>query len=201
MCVIAAPVVLPIYLLASFAVIAFEKSGHYIEAAAVTVVAVLAMCYAFLPPGHRRLRLAQEWAAGNEVDRAAALNDTYAYARRPVTRLVAVHAVLSAVLLVVVGAIAGASWSRLAQYAILGGGVGIAVQLIAVHSVVEERCDPSGSRSLATRESVTPCPVHDRRLPLGRTFQCSWSRSRSPRAARCWRPRLSGPPSSPCSGS
>jgi adenylate cyclase len=51
----------------SFVVVAFERSGHYVEAAAVTVVATLVMCCLFLPPGHRRLRLVEHWAAGEEV--------------------------------------------------------------------------------------------------------------------------------------
>ena len=142
LCAIGFPVVLPIYLLGSFAVVAFERSGQYVEAAVVTGVAVLAMSYVFLPPGHRRFRLAQQWAAGHEVDRATALKDTYAYARRPVSRLVAVHAVLAATLLVVVGAVVGAPESRLVQYAIVGTVVGIAVQLIALHSVVEGALRP-----------------------------------------------------------
>jgi hypothetical protein len=38
---IAFPVALPIYLVLSFVVVAFEKSGHYVEAAAVTVDALV----------------------------------------------------------------------------------------------------------------------------------------------------------------
>jgi class 3 adenylate cyclase len=143
MCAVGFAVVLPVYLLASFIVVAFERSGHYIEAAVATVVAVLVMCYAFLPPSHRRFRLVEQWAAGHEVDRATALKDTYAYARRAVSRLVAVHAGLSAALLVGVGAIAGATGSRLVQYAILGTVIGIAVQLIAVHSFMEAALRPA----------------------------------------------------------
>ena len=69
---------LPIYLLAlSLPIVAFEKSGHYVEAAAVTVVAVLVLdCVMFLP-GRRWMRLAEQWAAGHEVDRATALKGTY----------------------------------------------------------------------------------------------------------------------------
>ena len=142
MCAMGFPMVLPVYLLMSFLVVALERSGHYVEAAVVTVVAVLVMCYVFLPPGHRRLRLAQQWAASHDVDRATALKDTYAYARRAVSRLVAVHAVLAAALLVIVGAIAGATGSRLVQYAILGTSMGIAVQLIGLHSVMEGALRP-----------------------------------------------------------
>ncbi|MGA8548390.1 MAG: HAMP domain-containing protein, partial [Mycobacterium sp.] len=143
LCVIGFPVVLPIYLLASYVVVAFERSGRYVEATLVTVVFVLAMSYAFLPAGDKRLRRAEQWAAGHEVDRALALQDTFAYGRRPVSRLVAVHAVLAAALLVVVGAIAGAVSSRLLQYAIMGAVTGITVQLIAAHSVVQGALRPA----------------------------------------------------------
>ena len=53
------------------------------------------------------------------------------------------NAVWGALLLVVVGAIAGASGSRLVQYGILGAAVGAAVQLIAVHSFVEAALRPA----------------------------------------------------------
>jgi class 3 adenylate cyclase len=50
---------------------------------------------------------------------------------------------LDALLLVVVGVIAGASGWRLIQYAILGAAYGAAVQLIAVHSFVEAAMRPA----------------------------------------------------------
>ena len=143
MCATAFAVVLPVFLFTSFVVVAFEKSGHYVGAAAVTVVAVLAMCYVFLPPGGRRFRLVEQWAAGHEVDRAKALEDTYTCALSAVARAVAGNAVLSAVLLVVVGAIAGAMGPRLVEYGILGASTGIAVQLIAIHSFVEAALRPA----------------------------------------------------------
>ena len=42
-CAITFLVLLPIYLVPSFVVVAFEESGRYVEAAAVTVVAVLVL--------------------------------------------------------------------------------------------------------------------------------------------------------------
>ena len=51
-------------LLVSFVVVAFEKSDHYVEAAAVTVVAVLVMTYVMILPGLGRMRLVEQWAAG-----------------------------------------------------------------------------------------------------------------------------------------
>ena len=41
------PVMLPIYLVASFIVVAYEESGHYVEAAAIAVVAVPVLVYGF----------------------------------------------------------------------------------------------------------------------------------------------------------
>ena len=69
---------LQIYLLLSFVVLAFEDSDHYVEAAAVTVVAVLVPVYGTVLPGRGRIRLVEQWAAGHEVDRARALDATYA---------------------------------------------------------------------------------------------------------------------------
>src|ERR1700722_18452024 len=86
-CAITFLVGVPIWLLSSFTVIAFEKSGHYVQAAAVTLVAVLVLqCVAVLP-GYRLFRLAEQWAAGHEVDRATALEATYTYARRAFPRM------------------------------------------------------------------------------------------------------------------
>ena len=69
------------YLFWSFVVVAFEGSGHYVEAAAVTVVTVLVMLYVMLLPGLGPILLAERWAAGHEVDRATALDATYTWAR------------------------------------------------------------------------------------------------------------------------
>ena len=114
------PLMLPIYLSWSFLVVAFEESDHYVEAAAVTVVAVLVLLYVIVLPGLGRIRLVEQWAAGHEVDRARALEATYTYTRGAVVRVVGGNAVWAALLLVVVGAIAGATGSRLVQYGILG---------------------------------------------------------------------------------
>jgi hypothetical protein len=44
-------VLLPVYLVVSLLVVAFEKSDRYVEAAAVTVVAVLVLIYVIVLPG------------------------------------------------------------------------------------------------------------------------------------------------------
>src|ERR1700756_3612355 len=85
-CAIACPVLLPSCLLFSFLVVAYEGSGQYMEAAAVTVVAVLVAVYVSALPGMSRIRLAERWAAGKEVDQATALEATYTWARGAVAR-------------------------------------------------------------------------------------------------------------------
>jgi adenylate cyclase len=142
-CAVSFPMTLAIYLIPSFVVVASEKSDHFVEAAAVTVIAVLVLVYVVTLPGVGKIRLVERWAAGQAIDRASALDATYTYARRAVARAVGVTAVWAALLLVVVGAIAGATGSRLVQYGILGAAFGTAIQLIAVHSFVEVGLRPA----------------------------------------------------------
>jgi adenylate cyclase len=141
-CVISFAVLLPIYLTLSFGVVALEESDHYVDAAAVTVVGVLVLLFVLVLPGLGRDRFGERWAAGHEVDRARALEATYTFARRMVARAVVGNAVLGALLAVVVGAIAGATGSRVVQYAILGAVLLAAIELIAVRSFVEASLRP-----------------------------------------------------------
>jgi hypothetical protein len=84
----------------------------------------------------------EQWAGGHEVDRARALDATYIYARAVAVRAGLGNAVGVALLAIVVGVIAGASGWRLVQYAILGAAFGAAVNLDAVHSLVEATMRP-----------------------------------------------------------
>jgi adenylate cyclase len=144
LCVVGYFVALSVYLpLLSFPIVAFEKSGRYVETAAVTVVAALVHVCLTVLPGRRLIRPAEQWAAGHEVDRATALEGTYSYARRGTRRMLWSTGVWAAALSVVTGVIAGATWSRLVQYGILGAVFGIAVQLIAFHSIVESAWRPT----------------------------------------------------------
>jgi class 3 adenylate cyclase len=140
--VIAYPVALVVYLPLSFLIVAFEKSGRYGEVAAVVVVAVMVLECVISLPDRRLLRPAERWAAGHPVDRATALEDTYAYARSTTTRTVWATGVWAAGLSVFVGAIAGATGTRLVQYAILGAAVGTGAQLIAFHNIMESILRP-----------------------------------------------------------
>ncbi len=141
-CAVMFALFLPAFLILSFIVVAFEKSDRYVEAAAVTVVALpILVCVYVLPGG--RLRLAEQWAAGHEVDRTSALDATYTYSRRAVARGLGGNVVWLALLFVVVGAIAGATEWRLVQYGILGACFGAAAQLIGTHSFTEGAVRPA----------------------------------------------------------
>ena len=194
-------VLMPVYLVLSFVVVAFESSGQYVESAFVTVVAVLVLAYVMILPGLGESRLYERWAAGQEVDRARALDATYAWTRGAVARGVGANAVVIALLFVVVGAIAGASGLRLVQYAIMGAASGIAVVVIAVHSFPEAALRPVRVAITGDTGIGDSCPDLTLLLPPGRTCPCLRVRSRSPSRAPCWRLSLIGPVRSPCSAS
>ena len=135
--------VLPVWLLSAFVVVAFEESDRYAEASAVTVPVVVVMAYVSILPGARN-RLVEQWAAGREeVDRARALEATYAWTREAVVRTAGAGAVSIALLLFVVGAIAGATGSRLVQYGIVGAALGAVSSLVVLHSVMEAATRPA----------------------------------------------------------
>ena len=85
----------------------------------------------------------EQWAAGREVDPGRALEATYTWARGAVVRTVGAAAVWIALLLVVVGAIAGATGSRLVQYGIIGAVLGAVASMIVMHSFVEATVRPA----------------------------------------------------------
>ena len=143
-CAVSFPLMLQIYLLLSFVVVAFEESGHYVEAAAVTVVAMPVLLYVIVLPGLGQSRLVERWAAGQEVDRASGSGGhLHLRSGERLSERLAGNAVWAALLSVVVGAIAGGTGSRLVQYGILGAVVGTAVQLIAIHSFTEAALRPA----------------------------------------------------------
>ena len=187
LCVIGFLLSMWIYLpLLSFPIVAFEKSGHYVEAAAVTVVAVLVMVCIFILPDRHLVDLSN---SGQQATRSIG----QPLLRAPISGLAAtsravwVYGVVAAVLSVVVGVIAGATWSRLLQYGILGAVVGVAVQLIAYQSIVEALMRPPGSPWRVTPGSAIHCRAPGRRLPRGRTWPYLQSRLR-----RRWRRMASG---------
>ena len=143
LCVAAIPVMLAVYLPLSFLVIAFEESGRYLEAAAITAAAIPVLGCITVLPSRRSIRPFQRWAAGDEVDRLTALEGTYHYLRAAGFRAVWAACVWAAVLAAAVGAISGATGWRVVQYGILGAVYGTGVQLIAFHSMMESAWRPA----------------------------------------------------------
>ena len=137
------PLALPVYLAWSLLIVAFEKSDRYLEAAAATVIAVLGYVYVLVLPGRKGVRLIEQWAAGEDVDRATALQATYSYARELIVGGVVATVVWIGALFGGVGMIAGAGGWRVIQYAILGAVAGTAGQVITVHSYVEGALRPA----------------------------------------------------------
>ena len=98
---------LPVYLVWSWSVVAFEKSSRYVEASVVAGVAVLVLAFVLVLPGNRLLRRAERWAAGGAVDRAAsARKDTYTWTRAAGVRSLGLMTVWAALFFVVVGVVA-----------------------------------------------------------------------------------------------
>jgi adenylate cyclase len=142
-CAIGLPLTLPVYLVLSLLIVAVQGSDRYAEAAAVTVAAVPVVWFVVVLPGAGRARLVERWAAGGEVDRADALDATYAWTRRTVGRAVVFNTAWTALLSIVVAAIAGASRSQLVQYGVLGALTGTAVMVSGVHSISEAAARPA----------------------------------------------------------
>lgn len=143
LCAVILPPSLPTYLIWSLVIVAFERSGHYGEAALFALIAVPVRAYLLVLPGLNGLRPVERWAAGRAVDPLMALGATYAYARRTVARGIGSDAVWTALFMVGVGAIAGATGSRLVQYAILGAAVGVATMLMSMHGFAEGALRPA----------------------------------------------------------
>ncbi|OBK72746.1 adenylate/guanylate cyclase domain-containing protein [Mycobacterium sp. 1274761.0] len=159
---------MPTYVIWSFVVVAFEKSNQYLEAAAFTVVAVLVNASVSILPGSRRFQRVQWWAAGRGVDRAAALADTYAWTRAAGVRALIFLPVWTVFLTGIVGAIAGATGTRLTQYGFLGVAMGIAMALIGVHNSVQGAIRPARIALSGTTE------IGDA-LPRPRPTFAAWS--------------------------
>jgi adenylate cyclase len=134
---------LPVYLVWSWGVLAFEKSRHYVEVSVVAGVAVWALAFMAVLPGNRLLRSAERWAAGGAVDRAQALKDTYTWTRAAVVRCWGLMTAWAAVFFVGVGVVVGSTGSRLVQYGIVGAALGLATGLVAVQPFVQGALRPA----------------------------------------------------------
>jgi adenylate cyclase len=131
-----------VYVLWSELLVAFENSDRYLAAAVVTGIAVLVNASVSILPASRMFCRAHQWAAGWEVDRVEALADTYAWSRAARSRAIAFLPVWTALFTVSIGAVAGATGWRLAQYGILGAALGIAMALLGMHTSVQGAMRP-----------------------------------------------------------
>lgn len=134
---------LPVYLFWFFLIVAVEGSTAWVEAAAVTAVAVPVIGYANTRPGVGASRLVERWARGDDVDPAEALRATYTWARAAVGRVAGTNCVVVALVTAIVAAVAGATGTRLVGYAVLGAFVGTAFGLSAAHGFAEAAIRPA----------------------------------------------------------
>jgi class 3 adenylate cyclase len=139
----ALPMMVATYVLWPLVVVSFENSSRYVEAAAVTVVAAVVMAYFLFLPGLGPMRLVEQWAAGSLVDRESALAATYAWTRGAGVRTMVGGPVGLAVLTVTVGAVVGASPSRLVQYGALGAIAGVSSHMLGLHGFQEAMARPA----------------------------------------------------------
>ena len=133
-----------IYVFASFVVVALEKSSRYVEAAGVTAAAVVVLMCLLVLPGRRHFRPIERWAAGEEVDRATALEGTYIWARATIPRAVVGTAVVGR------GSVGRGRCDRRSDRRAASRStqssaqsLGTAVQLISIHSYVEAALRPA----------------------------------------------------------
>ncbi|MFN8043263.1 MAG: adenylate/guanylate cyclase domain-containing protein [Mycobacterium sp.] len=162
------PLAMPIYFLWSFLIVAVQGSSRYLEATAVAVVVGSALLFMVTFSGSGPRRVVERWVAGEAVDRATALEATYAWTRVVVVRSEALNGVGYAVLSVLVGAVAGASFSLVVQYGILGAVMGVVVNLISVHSLPESVVRPA-------RVAIAADMGVGESLPRSRPSFAAWS--------------------------
>lgn len=143
LCVSGCLFAIPNYLVVILAIVAVERSGHYIEATLVTVVSVAVLAVAIGLSARRLIRPAEQFAAGHKVDRVVALQSTYTYARRMSYRVFWTNSIMLGVLAFGVGVITGAPASRLVQYAIIGATYAAAAHLVGFHTASESGWRPA----------------------------------------------------------
>lgn len=140
---IAAALNFVVYLFFAMLIVAFERSDRYAAAAGVTVATAVAEAYLSARPGLNPGRLVDRCAAGQPVDRTAALEATYTWSRT--TRITATwgHLIAAAAQFAAIAAITGAAGQLVAQYAALGAFISLALSGIAAHSIPESAIRPA----------------------------------------------------------
>jgi adenylate cyclase len=134
---------LPVHLFWAFLVLANEGSSAYVRAGAISVGLLVALVFVVAPPGASGIRIVERWAAGSDVDPAQALTASFAWTRRAAVRQVVAATISFGILSALVAALAGTSQSRIIQYAILGGAIGVALQVISLHGLREAVARPA----------------------------------------------------------
>jgi adenylate cyclase len=130
-------VTVPMWVLSAVVIVEFERSDGFVAAVAVAAAISLVAVYLVARPGSADWRLMERWAVGDSIDRREALESTYAFARSSIVRATVIFAFMAGTMGLLVGVMAEATPSRLIQYGIIGSLVGMSLQLIAVHPLIE----------------------------------------------------------------
>jgi adenylate cyclase len=138
----AIPLAVGTYSIFTLMILRFEDSTRYGEAMAVLCVGAALHQTTAIHTGRRWIRPTERWAAGAKLDRRAALEGTYRYARTMMSRQIWSTAVWFAASCVLVGMVAGASGPRLAQYGVLGAIIGATIPVAVMQALAESIMRP-----------------------------------------------------------
>lgn len=168
MCALIYPTGYLTYLAFTQFIVAFEGADIYLEAALVLAVFMAARVVVLAHPFSKDMQLVQGWAKGLHTDRAAALEASFAHARKAIPRAIVTDVGWMSLVAVTVGLLAGASGWRLVQYGVMGAGYGAAVGLMGVHSFVEGAWRP-------VRASIAGDTALGDSLPRSHPTFAAWS--------------------------
>ena len=161
-------VILPIWVAPPLLIVEFEQSDRHFVATAIAAAAAMAALFTYERPGFKVWRPMERWAAGDPIDRHEAIESTYTYARNTLVRTVVACALAGGIMCISVGAISGASASRMIQYAIYGATALTSVQLVSIHPYVEAFMRP-------VRVAIAADTGTGDMLPRSRPSFASWS--------------------------
>ncbi len=131
-------VTLPMWEASALLIVMYEGSDRFLLTGLIAAATSLAAVFvAVRPMWSPEWRLVERWAAGDSIDRLAALESTYVIARAARVRGTVAFSLAFGASAAVAGEIAGADAARLVQYAIVGAAIGASLQAIAVHTFPE----------------------------------------------------------------
>ena len=134
---------LPVWAVPPLLIVELEESDRFLLAATIAIVSLSVVMYVVVRPRSRTWRLVEGWAAGDRIDPLEVLESTYTFGRGVRPLVLATSCPAGGIICVAVGVIAGASGPRLIQYGIIGVTFYTAIQLIAMHSIVEAFMRPA----------------------------------------------------------